>query len=157
LDNVDKIIWVLPVLAFLDVFSTLYIQSLGYSLAQYESGAVARIFINAGLIYVYIVIYPLVIIGMAYVLWYIKNKKLDSSYLLDRVVFLLLIGVTCFIYIRLTAAFIGNFLVTYFVSGKTSPFSVALLTYISIAFTLTIYLWRNVLTWVKSHGEKKEQ
>lgn len=45
LDSVDKIIWVLPFLSVLDVISTLYVESLGYSLALYEAGFSLDIFL----------------------------------------------------------------------------------------------------------------
>lgn len=156
LDRVDKIIWVLPFLGVLDVLSTLYAEGLGYPLALYEAGSFARSFASVGLTYVYIVIYLLSMSAFAYVLWFIKNKKLDSSLLFDKVIFLLLVGVACYIYMRLTAAFIGNFSLPYFVAGRVSWFSVSVLTYLSTAFSLTLYLWRDVGMWVKANDSKKE-
>jgi len=156
LDSVDKVIWVLPFLAVLDVSSTLYVESLGYSLELYEVGFLASFFVGAGLTYFYIIIYLLIIIGFAYVLWYIKNKELNPSRFFDKIVFLLLVGVACYIYMRLTAAFIGNFLLPYIVSGRTSWVLVAFLAYLSTAFALSIYLWQDVVTWVRASGNKKE-
>ena len=134
LDSVDKIIWILPFLSVLDVVSTLYAESLGYSLAVYEAGCFAGYFVGAGLTYVYVVIHLSSVSVVAYVLWYIKNEKLNSSVFFDKVIFLLLVGVACHIYVRLTVAFVGNFLLPYFVSGRVSWFSVNLLVYLSTGF-----------------------
>jgi hypothetical protein len=155
LDNVDKVIWVLPFLGVLDVISTLYVESLGYSLSLYEAGLFARFFVVAGLIYFYIPVYVLIIVGLAYVLWYIKNRKLDSFNLLDKIIFLFLVGVTCYVYLRLTDAFIGNLFLPYFIARGISRFSVAVLIYLSTAFTLSLYLWRDVVEWVMADGNKK--
>lgn len=156
MDNVDKVIWVLPFLGVLDVISTLYVESLGYSLALYEVGFFARYFVCAGLIYVYIVIYLLSVSVAAYLLWYIKNKKLNASLFFDKIIFLLLVGVVCYIYIRLTVTFVGNFLLPSFVGGRVSRFLVNLLIYLSTAFTLGFYLWRDVVAWVRVNGGEKE-
>lgn len=156
LDSVDKIIWILPFLSVLDVISTLYVESLGYSSVLYEAGFFAGYFVGAGLTYVYIVVYLSSVSIVAYVLWYIKNKKLDSSVFFDKVIFLFLVGVACYIYIRLTVAFIGNFVLPFLVSGRVSWFSINLLAYLSTAFTLFFYLRRDVIDWVRENGGKKE-
>lgn len=156
MDSVDKIIWVSPFLGVLDVVSTLYVESLGYSLSQYEAGPLAKIFVNAGLTYLYIPVYLLILSGFAYVLWYIKNRKLDSSRIFDKILFLFLVGMACYIYMQITVAFIGNVLLPYRLSGRISWSSINLLIYLSTAFTLTIYLWRDVILWVKSRGNKKK-
>jgi hypothetical protein len=156
LDNIDKIIWILPFLSVLDVISALYVESLGYSLALYEAGFFAGYFVGAGLTYVYIVVYLSSVSIVAYVLWHIKNKKLNSSVFFDKVIFLFLVGVACYIYIRLTVAFIGNFVLPFLVSGRVSWFSINLLAYLSTAFTLFFYLRRDVIDWVRENGSKKE-
>lgn len=156
MDNIDKVICVLPLLGILDISSTLYTESLGYPLELYEVGYLARFFVGTGLTYFYIPIYLLIIVGFSYVLWHIKNKKLDRPRFLDKIIFLLIVGVACYIYMRLTAAFIGNFFLPYIVSGQTSWFLITLLAYLSTAFALSIYLWQDVLMWVKASGNKKE-
>ncbi|MEM3823518.1 MAG: hypothetical protein QXH87_01145 [Candidatus Bathyarchaeia archaeon] len=155
LDSVDKVIWVSPFLGVLDVISTLYVESLGYSLSQYEAGPLAKIFVNAGLTYLYIPVYLLTLSGFAYALWCIKNRKLDPSRTFDKILFLLLVGTACYVYMRITVAFIGNFLLPYRSSGRISWSSINLLIYLSTAFTLSLYLWRDVLVWVKSDDYKK--
>lgn len=157
MDSVDKVIWILPFLGVLDVISALYAESLGYSLVPYEIGLSARFFASIGLFYFYIPIYLLIIVGIAYILWYIKNRKLSPSDLFDKVVFLFLVGITCYLYMQLTVAFIGNFFLPYFVDGKISWSSVALLAILSTAFTLAYYLWRDVLTWLKTSENKKKE
>jgi len=92
LDSVDKIIWILPFLSVLDVISTLYVEGLGYSLVLYEAGFFAGYFVGAGLTYVYIVVYLSSVSIVAYVLWYIKNKKLNSSVFFGKVIFLFWLG-----------------------------------------------------------------
>lgn len=156
MDSVDKVIWVSPLLGALDVISTLYVESLGYSLVRYEAGLLARIFINAGLTYLYIPVYLLILSGFAYVLWYIKNRKLEPSRTFDKILFLLLVGTACYVYMRITVAFVGNFLLPYRLSGRISWSSINLLIYLSTAFTLTLYLWRDVILWVKVGGNKKK-
>lgn len=131
-------------------------ESLGYSLALYEIGFFARYFVEADLTYVYIVIYLLSVSVVACLLWYIKNKKLDSSLFFDKIIFLLLVGVACYIYIRLTVTFVGNLLLPSFVDGRISRFLVNLLIYLSTAFTLGFYLWRDVIAWVRANGGEKE-
>jgi hypothetical protein len=152
LDNVDKVIWVLPLLAVFDVVSTLYTESLGYSLALYEVGFFARFFVGTGLIYVYIVIYLLTISGIAYVLWFIKNKKLSPLQFFDKILYIFLVGTACFIYMILTASFTGNLLIPYLADARVSWFSAIFLVYLSTAFTLTVYVWRDVAKWVKAKG-----
>lgn len=100
----------------------------------HEAGFFAGYFVGAGLTYVYIVMYLSSVSIVAYVLWYIKNKKLNSSVFFDKVFFL--VGVACYVYVRLTVAFVGNFMLPYFVSGRASWFSINLLVYLSTAFTL---------------------
>ncbi len=56
IDSVDKIIWILPFLSIADVLSTLYVESLGYSLQRYEAGLFAQFFVASGLTYFYGVI-----------------------------------------------------------------------------------------------------
>jgi len=124
-------------------------------LALYEGGFFAGYFVGAGLTYVYIVIYLSSVTIVAYVLWYIKNKKLNSSVFFDKVIFLFLVGVACYIYVRLTVASVGNFMLPYFVSGRACWFSINLLVYLSTAFTLFFYLWRDVINWVRGNGGEK--
>lgn len=155
LDSIDKVIWVLPFLAILDVISTLYVANLGYSLELYETGVFARFFVSVGLVYFYIPFYLLVISALAYVLWYIKNRKLNPTSLIDKGIFLFLVGGACYVYMRLTEAFIGNFLLPHFIAGEISRFSVVLLIYLSTAFTLILYLWKDVVKWVKANDSEK--
>jgi hypothetical protein len=159
LDSVDKIIWVLPVLAVLDVVSTFYVDSLGYSIAYYEQGFFASFFVQAGLIfaYVYAVVYVLIIFGISYVLWYIKNKKLKSTDAFDKAIFLVLVGVTCFIYVRLTVAFITNFFLPNILERGIDLFWLDMVVSLASLFTLVYYMWYDVVGWVRSNGARKQQ
>lgn len=159
MDSIDKIIWVLPVLAVLDVASTFYVDSLGYSLARYERGFFASIFVNAGLVYAYVyaAIYLFIIVGITYVLWYMKNRKLKRSEMFDKVIFIVLVGVTCFFYVRLTMAFLTNFLLPYILGRCIGLFWLDLIVVLSALFTLAYYLWHDVTVWLMSDdGEQKQ-
>jgi hypothetical protein len=154
LDSVDKVIWVLPFLGLLDVASTLYVASLGYSLMQYEAGFVAGFFVARGLTYIYAVVYPLSLVVLAYVIWGIK-RRLNASSPVDKGVFLFLVAVVCVIYTMLTVAFSRNFLLPAFLNGDVPYALVTWLVCSSSAFTLGIYIWRDVLIWVKSDGKRE--
>ena len=156
MDSADKVIWVLPFLAALDVISTLYVESLGVSLVRHEAGFFASFFVRAGWVYVYIPVYLLIIIGISYALWYIKNKKLDPSNAVDKAVFVLLVIAACFIYVNLTSAFIVNFFLPSIDSQKINIFYINMLIYASSAFSLILYLWHDVVVWVKTNGEEKQ-
>jgi hypothetical protein len=155
LDNVDRVIFVLPFLSVLDVISTFYVASLGFSPALYQVGFLARYFVSAGFTYVYIVVYLLSVSVVASVLWHIKNRKLNSS-LFDKIILLLVIGVAYYIYVRLTATFVGNFMLPFFASGRLSEFSVNVLVYSSTSLALGSYLWRDVVAWMRRNGREKE-
>jgi hypothetical protein len=156
LDSVDWVIGILPLLAVLDVASTLYVQSLANP-SLHEVGFFANFFAKAGLLYVYIPVYLLLIIGLTYVLWYVKNKELDSSRTFDKIIFLLLVVVACFTYMTLTAAFIGNFFLPSIVSRGINFSAIQVVIYASTAFSLGFYIWHDVITWVKGHGEEEDQ
>jgi len=87
LDEVNKAVWVLPFLALLDAVSSFYIGSFGYPSQFYERGSFASLFLQSGLMYMYLyaVIYLFIMVGVAYVLWYIKNRELKPIRMLDSV------------------------------------------------------------------------
>lgn len=157
MDSVDKIIWILPVLAVLDVASTFYVDSLDYPLLYYERGFFANIFLSAGWFYVYIyaVIYLLIIIGMTYVLWYIKNRTLRRSETADKVIFIVLVGVTCFFYVRLTMTFVTNFFLPYILQRNIDLLWIDMVVTLSALFTLAYYLWHDVTVWMTSDDSKQ--
>ena len=155
MDSVDKVIWILPFLAVMDVASALYIESQGYSFENYEAGVFARLFVAYGLAYVYAFIYPLGVVVLAYVLWSIK-RRLSASGSVDKGVFLFLVGVACFIYMRLTVAFAENLLLPYFISGEVSLTFVTWLLYLSMMLSLGFYIWHDVVIWVRANGNHKE-
>lgn len=155
-DNIDKVIWASPFLGILDVASTVYVESLGFSLVQYEAGFLARFFVAAGLTYIYIPVYLLILSVFAYAFWYIKNRILDSSRAFDKLIFLFVVGTACYICVRITVTFIGNFLLLYRISGRVSWPMTSLFICLSTTFTLALYLWRDVLLWVKVGVGEKE-
>lgn len=156
MDSVDKVIWILPFLAVADVATTLYAQSLGYSLLEYEAGYFALMAVLADLIYVYAFVYVLIIAGFSFILYYIK-KRLDPLRVFDKVLFLFLVVATGYIYTTLTATFIGNLVVP--LAGTRGVgwwYMVRILAYFSCVLSLVFYLWHDVLKWVRTKGEKNE-
>lgn len=159
MDAVDRVIWILPFLALLDVISTFYAASLGYSLAKYNWELFAYLFVGAGSIYVYpyAIIYLAIVVGVAYALLYIKNRKLRPSHTPDKVIFLVLVGVIFYIYMRVTAAFLMNFFLPTIIERGTNMLELVLLIYVGSALSLGFYLWDTVLSWVRRiESEKKE-
>ncbi len=156
MDSVDKIIWILPFLAVADVATTLYVQSLGYSLFTYEAGYFALMAVLADLIYFYAFVYVLIIAGFSFILYYIK-KRLDPLRVFDKVLFLFLVVATGYIYTTLTVTFIGNLVVPLAETrGPDWWYTVRLLAYFSCALSLVFYLWHDVLKWVRTKGEENE-
>ncbi len=156
MDSIDKVIWILPFLAVADVATTLYTQSLGYSLSAYEAGYFALMAVLADLIYVYVFVYVLMIAGFSFILYYIK-KRLDPLRVFDKVLFLFLVVATGYIYTTLVATFIGNLVVPLAETrGLGWWYTVRILVYFSCALSLAFYLWHDVLTWVRTKGEENE-
>jgi hypothetical protein len=145
----------LPVLAVLDVVSTLYIESLGYPLVWYEVGFFARFFVRAGLAYVYAVVYLLIIVCFACVLWFIKNRILKPSSSIDKALFMLLVGGICYMYMTLTATFIGNFSLPYALDNGIDLYALNILIYLGAGMSLFFYLFSDVVRWIRAKGEKK--
>ena len=160
MDAVDTVIWILPFLALLDVISVFYTASLGYSLGTYNWWELfANLFVGAGSIYVYpyAIIYLAIVVGIAYALLYVKNRKLRPSHTPDKVIFLVLVGVIFYLYMRLTAAFLMNFFLPTIIERGTSMPELVLLIYVGSALSLGFYLWDTVLSWVRRiESEKKE-
>jgi hypothetical protein len=159
LDGVDRAVWVLPFLALLDVVSTFYVGSLGYSLQYYERGFFASLFLLAGSAYTYLyaAIYTLIMIAVAYALWYIKNKELKPSRIIDKVFFLVLNGILFYMYLRLTAAFTMNFLLPSILERGLNVFLLTVIIYVSSALSLGSYLWQPVLAWVRPHDKERKR
>jgi hypothetical protein len=158
LDAVDRVIWILPFLALLDVISTFYTASLR-PLANYNWELFANLFLGAGSIYVYpyAIIYLAIVVGVAYALLYIKNRKLRPSHTPDKVIFLVLVGVIFYIYMRLTAAFLMNFFLPTIIERGINMSELVLVIYVGSALSLGFYLWGTVLSWVRRiESEKKE-
>ena len=154
LDNIDKIIWVLPFLAIMDVVSTFYVESQNFDLHQYEVGFFARLALLSGVIYVYAVIYVLIVIGFSYVFWYIK-KKLTPSELLDKIVFVFLVVVTGYIYVTISATFIVNFFLPAIIQRGINWNNVVLVTYLATLASLIFYVGQDAIVWLRTKGEKK--
>ena len=146
LSRLDKVILVLPVLGVFDVISTLYVGYLGYSLEKYEAGFLAGFFARHGLLYLYIPVYLGILVGMAWVVLHIK-RKLSPSALLDKVVFLLLVGVVCFMYARLFGTILMNILL--FSDGKVSGGIVRVVVYLFTIGYVVVLVWQDVVDWMR--------
>ena len=149
-------IWVLPFLALLDIISTFYVAGQGYSLGFYEGGSFSIFFVGGGSIYSYFyaVIYMLVVAGLAYLLWHIKNKVLEPSRAFDKALFVIVVVVTVYIYASLTVAFLLNFFLPEIITRGISIPMLTVVIYGGSIVSLGIYLWRAILSWVRS-GESK--
>jgi hypothetical protein len=156
MDSVDKAFWVLPMLGILDVISTLYMRSLGYHPKVLEVGFFARISEASGLVYGFAALYVLGLIALAYVLWYVKGKWLDLQHSADKAVFLLLVVALGVLYVGVTAAFAGNLLLPYVTEGSVSQPVMTLVLYLSTAFSLGLYIWRDVVGWLRTSEAKKK-
>jgi len=146
LSRLDKVILVLPVLGVLDVLSTLYTSYLGYPLERYEAGFLAGFFAKYGLLYLYIPVYLGILAGMSWVLLRIK-RKLNSSALLDKLVFLLLVGVVCFMYARLFGVVVMNVLLS---GGRGVPSgTVEGVVYLFTIGYVVMLVWQDVVEWMR--------
>ncbi len=156
MDSVDRVVCILPVLAFMDVASTFFMESMGYDLARYETGFFARLFVNSWLIYVYAVVYIFGIALLSYALLGIKNKRLQPAHVVDKGVFVFLVVVVYLVYVRITLAFVANMLLPYLIEGSVSLALLTWLIYLSTAFSLGYYTWHDILTWVTTDGNNTE-
>jgi len=155
LDRVDKVIWVLPLLGVLDVLSTFYAEWQGYPLAIYEVGFLASFFAELGLLYAYIPVYLLFLVGVAYALWFIKGRVLHPSHAFDKALFFLLVLVAGYVCVRLAVTITGNVLLPYYATGKVSMSTITIIVSLSTALALTLYLWEEILLWLKTNGERE--
>lgn len=144
--RLDKVILALPVLGVFDVLSTLYIGYLGYPMDKYEVGFLAGFFARHGLLYLYIPVYLGILVGTAWVLLHIK-RKMNPSALLDRVVFLLLVGGICVIYAGLVGTILMNILL--FSDRKVSNGMVKVVVYLFTVGYVAMLIWHDVVEWMR--------
>lgn len=146
LSRLDKVILVLPILGVFDVLSTLYAGYLGYPLEKYEAGFLAGFFAMHGLLYLYVPVYLGILVGMAWGLLRIK-RRLNPSVLLDKVVFLLLVGVVCFVYAQLFGTILTNIFL--FSNRKVSKGMMEGVVYLFTIGYVVMLVWRDVLGWIR--------
>lgn len=151
LSNLEKAIVILPILGVEDVLSTLYIEYSNRPLKVYETGFFAKYFLNVGLLYLYIPIYLVILLGIAWVMLYIR-RSLKPSFLLDKVVFILLIGATCFMDSFLSGVIVSNILIGL---GRTlNPIELMdvmrVLVGISVGFTIISYIKKEAVEFLSS-------
>jgi hypothetical protein len=159
LDEVDNVIWILPFLALLDIVSTFYAAGQGYSLGFYQGGSFSSFFAAAGSVYEYLyaVIYMLIIIGIAYLLWYAKNKVLEPSRAFEKPLFIVVVLVAVYVYARLTAAFLLSFFLPEIITRGISLPMLTVVIYAGSVVSLGIYLWDTVFSRVRSGGSKRAE
>lgn len=149
LSNLQKAIVILPFLGVEDVLSTLYVEYSGYSLQVHESGSLARYFIDIGWFYLAIPLYLAILSFMALVMLHIRNS-LKPSLLLDKIVFLMLIGTICFMDAFLSSVIVSNLL---FGLGKHQTVNmegVRILTGISVGFSILAYAKNEIVEFLGS-------
>ena len=159
MDAIDNVIWILPFLALLDVISTFYTEILGHSLQSYgwELFASFVYVFPSFYAYFYALVYLLIVVGIAYVLLYIKNKVLKPPRTLDKAVFLILIGVVFYIYMRLTTAFIMNFFLPTIIQRGLDMFQLTLIIYAGSVLSLGFYVWDTVFSWMRHDDSEKKK
>lgn len=149
LSNLQKAIVVLPFLGIEDVLSTFYVEYSGYSLKVHETGSLARYFMDTGWFYLSIPLYLAILSFMALIMLHIRNS-LKSSLLLDKAVFLLLIGTVCFMDAFLSSVIVSNLL---FGLGKHQTVNmegVRILTGISVGFAILAYVKNEMVEFLGS-------
>jgi hypothetical protein len=158
LDAIDNVIWILPFLALLDIISTFYIGGRGYALGSYEWELFALLFARGGsfFVYLYAAIYLLIMVGIAFALLFVKNKKLNPSRRPDKAVFLIMIGVVFYIYMRLTAAFIMNFFLPSIIQRGLDMLQLTFFIYVGAFVSLGFYTWDTVLSWMRHDDSEKK-
>lgn len=151
-------IWILPFLALFDVISTFYAWGKVSSLQGYNWEFFAS-FVSVGSTYAYFyaAVYLLIVVGIAYVLLFIKNKVLKPPRTPDRVIFLILVGVVFYIYMRIAAALLMNFFLPSIIERGLSMSELPLIIYAGSVLSLGFYVWDNVLAWVRNSGDKKKK
>ena len=146
LSRLDKVILVLPVLGVFDVLSTLYLGYLGYPLERYEAGFLAGFFARHGLLYLYVPVYLGILVGMTWAILRIK-RKMRTSALLDRCVFLLLVGVVCVMYARLFGTILMNLLLLS--DRQVSDGITEAVIYLFAIGYVVMLVWRDVVEWMR--------
>ena len=154
LSRLDKVILVLPILGVFDVLSTLYVGFLGYPLERYEAGFLASFFAKHGLLYLYIPVYLGILVSIVWVLLRIK-RKLSPSALLDKFVFLLLVGAVCFMYARLFVAIVMNVLL--FSGRGVSSGIVEGVVYLFTIGYVVMLVWHDVVEWMRGEQTNSDE
>jgi hypothetical protein len=150
LDRVNKVILFLPFWALLDVASTLYTESRGYSLALYEVGLFARFFVHAGLTHVYAVAYFLIVAGFACFFWFAKNRVLTPSHVFDRVLFVLLVCGLGYMYVVFASTIVGNLFLPSVLERHISSSAIFAVVAAGTIVCLAFYVRHDVMLYLKA-------
>lgn len=148
MDKIDFLIFLLPLFGVFDVASTLYADSLGYSLLTYEAGFFAQYFLQRGLLSFYIVFYVAILACMSFAFFYIK-RHLRPHLALDTAVFFLLIAAVFYAEARLTGVVLSNFM---FRAVLYEPFyqnTLVLLGSASFLICAFLFVFDELLVWLK--------
>ncbi|MEA2090232.1 MAG: hypothetical protein U9O89_05685 [Thermoproteota archaeon] len=150
LNRLSALTLLLPVLGVFDLCSTLYVHLLGYSLEKYEAGLFASFFAKAGLFYLYVPIYFVILFTVSFGLYRVAND-LKPSLPLDKLILLLVAGAICFIYARLTGVILSNFL---FNVKSVSRISVMWVGYVTATISIVLFVYDELLGFLTFSSEE---
>ena len=155
LDSIDKVLWVLPFLAVLDVVAALYVKSLGTPYSGYDVGLFAKLLFTTSQTYLYIhvFVYLIVAFGIITALLYVKSR-LNPSCAVGRMGLLAVVGITCVVYVVLSEGFIINFFLQPILDRGIDLFWLAGVVYFAAAFSVGFQIWHDVIAWMRSNGKK---
>lgn len=156
MDNVDKILCILPFLAILDVISVLYVKSLGDPFATYRLSLFADFLSGTDLIsiYVHVVVYLIVMFGLPLVLLYVKDGFGTSS-VLGRVGLFTVATIAGALYVFLSEGFIINFFLRSVLNRGIDLFWLTTVVYLAAAFSVVFYIWNDLVSWVRPADARK--
>lgn len=150
MDRVDKLILLLPLWSLLDIASTFYTESQGYSLVLYEAGLLAGLFVRMGLTHVYLAAYLLIVAGIVCFFWVAKNRVLTPSYLLDRVLLGFLVCGLGYMYVVFVSTISGNLLLPVIVEHRINLSIVHTLGAAGAMLCLAFYVRHDVMLYLKA-------
>ena len=134
----------------LDIASTLYMESRGYSLALYEVGFFARFFVHVGLTHVYAVTYLVIVAGFACFFWFAKNRVLKPSHVFDRVLFVLLVCGLGYMYVVFASTIAGNILLPSIIERRISSSAIYAVATVGTVACLAFYVRHDVMLYLKA-------
>lgn len=156
MDNIDKVLCILPFFAILDVISVLYVKSLGDPFATYRLSLFADFLSSTDLIsiYIHVVVYLIVMFGLPIVLLYVKGG-FGASSALGRVGLFTVATIAGVLYVFLSEGFIVNFFLRSVLGRGIDLFWLTTVVYLAAAFSVVFYIWNDLVSWVRSADARK--